>query len=48
VVDIRPVELRADGEMPGALVVDRNVLECSIHQPHQLPAYGPDQPVVLV
>lgn len=28
VVDIRPVELRTrDGALPGALIVDRNVLE---------------------
>jgi rhodanese-related sulfurtransferase len=28
IVDIRPVELRArDGELPGAVVIDRNVLE---------------------
>jgi rhodanese-related sulfurtransferase len=26
-VDIRPAEQRADGEIPGATVVDRNVLE---------------------
>lgn len=28
IVDIRPIELRArDGDIPGALVIDRNVLE---------------------
>ena len=52
VVDIRPVELRQrDGEMPRALVVDRNVLEWRLDptSPHRLPALtGPDQPVVLV
>jgi rhodanese-related sulfurtransferase len=52
VVDTRPVELRArDGEMPGALVVDRNVLEWRLDptSPHRLDAVtGPDQPVVLV
>jgi rhodanese-related sulfurtransferase len=33
VVDIRPVELRQrDGEMPGALVIDRNVLEWRLDQ----------------
>ena len=51
VVDIRPVELRErDGEMPGALVVDRNVLEWRLDptSPHRLAALtGPDQPVVL-
>jgi rhodanese-related sulfurtransferase len=52
VVDIRPVELRErDGEMPGALVVDRNVLEWRLDpsSPHRLAAVtGPDQRVVLV
>ena len=51
VVDIRPVELRErDGEMPGALIVDRNVLEWRLDpsSPHRLAALtGPDQPVVL-
>ena len=51
VVDIRPVELRArDGEMPGAVVIDRNVLEWRLDptSPHRLPAVtGPDQPIVL-
>jgi rhodanese-related sulfurtransferase len=51
VVDIRPVELRErDGTMPGALIVDRNVLEWRLDptSPHRLAALtGPDQPVVL-
>lgn len=51
VVDIRPVELRArDGEMPGAVVIDRNVLEWRLDptSPHRLPGVtGPDQPIVL-
>lgn len=51
VVDIRPTELRErDGEMPGALVVDRNVLDWRLDptSPHRLAALtGPDQPVVL-
>ena len=51
VVDIRPVELRErDGEMPGALVVDRNVLEWRLDptSPHRLvEVTGPEQPVVL-
>jgi rhodanese-related sulfurtransferase len=51
VVDIRPVELRErDGEMPGALVVDRNVLEWRLDptSPHRHASVtGPDQPVVL-
>ena len=52
VVDIRPVELRErDGELPGALVVGRNVLEWRLDptSPHRLPdVAGPEQPVVLV
>ena len=51
VVDIRPVELRArDGEMPGAVVIDRNVLEWRLDptSPHRLPEVtGPEQPIVL-
>ena len=40
VVDIRPVEQRSrDGELPGAVVVDRNVLEWRLDPscPHHLP-----------
>jgi rhodanese-related sulfurtransferase len=40
VVDIRPVEQRSrDGELPGAVVVDRNVLEWRLDptSPHRLP-----------
>lgn len=52
VVDIRPSELRTrDGEMPGALVVDRNVLEWRLDptSPNRLPEVtGPDQPMVIV
>ena len=52
VVDIRPVEQRdRDGEMPGALVVDRNVLEWRLDptSPHRLPqAPDPDGRVILV
>lgn len=52
VVDTRPVEQRArDGELPGAVVVDRNVLEWRLDptSPHRLPeATGPDLRVVLV
>ena len=51
VVDTRPVELRQrDGEMPGALIVDRNVLEWRLDptSDHRLPEVtGPDQPIVL-
>jgi release factor glutamine methyltransferase len=52
VVDIRPVEQRdRDGELPGALVVDRNVLEWRLDptSPHRLPLVsGPDLRVVVV
>jgi rhodanese-related sulfurtransferase len=51
VVDIRPVELRdRDGHLPGALVVDRNVLEWRLDptSDHRLAEVaGPDQPIVL-
>jgi rhodanese-related sulfurtransferase len=52
VVDIRPVEQRQrDGELPGAIVVDRNVLEWRLDptSPHRLDAVsGPDLEVVVV
>lgn len=51
VVDIRPVELRRrDGELPGALVIDRNVLEWRLDPAGawRVPEVtGPDQVVVL-
>jgi rhodanese-related sulfurtransferase len=52
VVDIRPVEQRdRDGALPGALVIDRNVLEWRLDptSPNRLPvATGPDVRYVLV
>ena len=52
IVDIRPVEQRRrDGELPGAVVVDRNVLEWRLDpsSPHRLPlADDPERRVVLV
>jgi rhodanese-related sulfurtransferase len=52
VVDIRPVELRnRDGELPGAIVVDRNVLEWRLDpsSPDRLPeVVDHDQVIVLV
>jgi rhodanese-related sulfurtransferase len=52
VVDIRPVEQRErDGPLPGALVVDRNVLEWRLDptSPHRLPVMTrADLRVVLV
>lgn len=51
VVDIRPVEQRCrDGELPGALVIDRNVLEWRLDptSPHRIPETAPDRRIVLV
>lgn len=52
VVDIRPVEQRnRDGELPGALVIDRNVLEWRLDptSPHRVPeATGTDVRFVIV
>ncbi len=52
VVDIRPSEQReADGEVPGALVIDRNVLEWRLDpaSAHRIPeADDYDRAVVLV
>ena len=52
VVDIRPVEQRErDGELPGALVIDRNVLEWRLDptSPDRLPGTeDADRPIVLV
>jgi rhodanese-related sulfurtransferase len=51
VVDIRPVENRGpEGEMPGAVVVDRNVLEWRLDPtcPDRIPeADAPDRRVIL-
>ena len=51
-VDIRPVEQRErDGELPGAVVIDRNVLEWRLDpsSPHSLPeATDPGRRVILV
>lgn len=52
VIDIRPVEQRErDGGLPGAVVVDRNVLEWRLDptSPHRLPlATGPDVRLIIV
>jgi rhodanese-related sulfurtransferase len=52
VVDIRPAAQRADeGELPGALVIERNVLEWRLdpHGAHRIAELsGFDQPVVVV
>ena len=51
VVDIRPLEQRTrDGELPGATVIDRNVLEWRLDptSPYCIPEAGADRRVVLV
>lgn len=52
VVDIRPVEQRRrDGELPGAVVIDRNVLEWRLDptSPHRLPEAGdPERRTIIV
>lgn len=52
IVDIRPVDQRLrDGDLPGAVVIDRNVLEWRLDpsSPHRLPiADDHDRLVVLV
>jgi rhodanese-related sulfurtransferase len=52
VVDIRPVELRdRDGELPGAVVIDRNVLEWRLDptSPHRIQSMDdPDRTIVIV
>jgi rhodanese-related sulfurtransferase len=52
VVDIRPTAQRAaEGDLPGALIVERNVLEWRLDPAgaHRLPEVdGPDRPVVVV
>lgn len=51
VVDIRPLEQRQrDGELPGALVIDRNVLEWRLDPtcPHRLPEATAGRRVILV
>jgi len=51
-VDIRPVEQRErDGELPGAVVIDRNVLEWRLDptSDHLIPQVkSPDQRVIIV
>ena len=51
VVDIRPVEQRQrDGELAGALVVDRNVLEWRLDptSPHRIPEADAERRVIIV
>jgi rhodanese-related sulfurtransferase len=51
VVDIRPVEQRTrDGELTGALVIDRNVLEWRLDptSPHHVPEADAERRVIVV
>jgi rhodanese-related sulfurtransferase len=51
IVDIRPIEQRQrDGDIPGALVIDRNVLEWRLDpaSPHRIPQTGYDQRIIVV
>ena len=51
-IDIRPAGQRRDeGEIPGAIIVERNVLEWRLDptSPHRLPeVQGYDQPIVIL
>lgn len=51
VVDIRPIEQRRrDGELPGAIVIDRNVLEWRLDpaSPHRIAEVSYDREIVVV
>ena len=51
VVDTRPIEQREhDGELPGAIVIDRNVLEWRLdpRSDHRIPETSYDRRVILV
>ena len=52
VVDTRPADLRQrDGDLPGAVVIERNVLEWRLDptSPHRLPGMDdPDRKVIVV
>lgn len=49
VVDTRPIEQRArDGELPGALVIDRNVLEWRLDATSASRVDGADDPARLI
>ena len=51
IVDIRPAEQRVrDGELPGAVVIDRNVLEWRLDpaSDHRIPETAYDRRIVLV
>jgi rhodanese-related sulfurtransferase len=51
IVDIRPLESRQrDGALPGAVVIDRNVLEWRLDpaSPHRIDGVSYERPIVLV
>jgi rhodanese-related sulfurtransferase len=51
IVDTRPIEQRdRDGALPGAVVIDRNVLEWRLDptSPHRIPEATPGRQVVIV
>jgi rhodanese-related sulfurtransferase len=51
VVDTRPVDQRlADGDLPGALVIDRNVLEWRLDPtcPHHIPEAGSSEVRIIL
>ena len=51
VIDTRPVEQRSrDGELPGAIVIDRNVLEWRLDptSPHRLAQVTPQSRIIVV
>ena len=51
VIDTRPIEQRQrDGELPGALIIDRNVLEWRLDptSPHHIPEAGDAEVRVIV
>jgi rhodanese-related sulfurtransferase len=51
VVDIRPIEQRSeDGELPGAVVISRNVLEWRLDpaSEHRIPETGYDKRIIVV
>jgi rhodanese-related sulfurtransferase len=50
VVDIRPDEQRQRMHVPGAVIVERNVLEWRLDpaSPHCIPQTGYDRPIIIV
>ena len=49
-VDIRPIAHRAaEGEIPGAIIIERNILEWRLdpESPHRLPDITPDSVIIV-